>query len=73
MSNTPPRKTLRTAHLDASIVHVEHALIARAEKLENFVREETASGDTAVNITRITAADLVAAEFRLLAEELHWW
>jgi hypothetical protein len=63
----PPRREQRKIHLDASVVPVERALLARAEELE---QEDDP-------IKFLSAPELmsafVAAEFRALAEELHWW
>jgi len=60
----PPRREQRRTHLDASVVPVERALVARAEKLEDQSRK-TDGG----NVNYL----FIAAEFRALAEELHWW
>ena len=51
---------------------VERALLARADTLEQAIRDEMGGG-AAVNMIRVTAADIVADEFRMLAEALHWW
>jgi hypothetical protein len=59
----PKRRENRRTHLDASVVPVERALLARAGELEQPV-------DTAERIDMIKFT--VAAEFRALAEELHW-
>jgi hypothetical protein len=73
---TVPRREQRKTHLDASVVPVERALLARADKLENEAL--SAAGTSAVLGERAAAgasatAARVAAEFRVLAEELHWW
>jgi hypothetical protein len=64
--NEPRRREVRRTHLDASAVPVERALLCRAARLES-VPEETglAGGED-------TIREWVAAEFRMLAEELHW-
>jgi hypothetical protein len=69
----PQRRTTRQAHLNAHIVPVEQALIARAEALDTEARAlmddlGTPAQETGAGIRRI-----VAAEFRALAKELHWW
>ena len=68
----PKRREQRRTHLDASVVPVERALLARADTLDQAARDEISRG-VAVNMIRVTAADLVADEFRMLAEALHWW
>jgi hypothetical protein len=60
----PKRRENRKTHLDASVVPVERALLARAEALEDGSRQ-TDGG----NVSYL----FVAVEFRKLAEELHWW
>lgn len=62
----PPRRTQRRTHLDASVAPVERALLARADSLEE-------QADTARGMFKPEALRYVAAEFRALAEELHWW
>lgn len=65
----PQRRELRRTHLDASVVPVERALLARAEALQAEA-EALASGDTDL-LGGVKA--MFAAEFRELAEELHYW
>ena len=67
MAPQPQRRTdtQRKTHLDASVAPVERALLARAEKLEE---ESTRVGPTSLLTLRT-----IAAEFRVLAEELHYW
>jgi hypothetical protein len=71
-----PQREREPRHLDAKLVPVEHALLARAKAIE---------ADAALAVELVTAhpglrtADNVpmltrmAAEFRALAEELHYW
>lgn len=62
MAPEPQRRPEPRKHLDASVVPVERALLARADALEarpQYVEE--------------IPWKQVAAEFRRLAEELHYW
>jgi hypothetical protein len=59
----PQRRTQRRTHLDASVVPVERALLARAQVLESGADDDNAE----------PAWPFLAAEFRELAEELHYW
>jgi hypothetical protein len=59
---TPQRRETRKTHLDASVVPVEQALLARADALDKRTQ----------HIEEIPWSQ-VAAEFRALAEELHHW
>ena len=76
---TPPRRDTPKVHLDASVVPVERALLARAGALENEAL--SAAGASAAIGGRVFARDGVpgeviaalAAEFRALAEELRYW
>lgn len=72
---TPPRRTeaQRKRHLDASVVPVERALLERAGVLDG--RAADAPGHPELGIGPADARVLrgVAAEFRALAEELHFW
>jgi hypothetical protein len=61
----PQRRTEPRKHLDVSVVPVERALLARARVLEE---ESTRVGPASLLTLRT-----VAAEFRALAEELHYW
>ena len=63
--NEPKRREQRRTHLDASVVPVERALLARAAKLES-VPEGAIETE---NILR----EFLAAEYRFMAEELHFW
>lgn len=65
--NEPSRRDLRRTHLDASVVPVERALLARAGVLEGG---EQQPGETDI---AFGMGLLLAQEFRALAEELHWW
>lgn len=66
MTAAPKRRTVRRPHLDAASVPVERALLARAEALEEA--RATFGDDFPGGEVYVT----LAAEFRLLAEELHW-
>jgi hypothetical protein len=59
----PKRREVRIPHLNAHIVPVEQALIARAEVLEQMSRDTEDGSESAL---------FIAAEFRALAEECHW-
>ena len=61
----PQRRTIRQNHLDARIVPVERALIARAEVLEKRADEPGDGNDQTYLV--------VAAEFLALADEIHFW
>jgi len=77
LANEPPRRPQRRTHLDASVVPVERALIARAEALSQEVLDEPESpGATeeqamTEGVTRAVRA-FIARESLALAEELHW-
>lgn len=58
----PQRRERRRTHLDASAVPVERALLARAQDLE---RQSPGGLDL--------RQQWLAAEWRKLAEELHYW
>ena len=64
--NAPLRLGNRRAHLDAHVVPVERALLARASGADCQVDNQT---DPAM----AAAYEVVRDEFRALAEELHWW
>ena len=64
---SPRRRTTRKEYLDASVVPVEAALVTRAEALD----AQAEAPDTEVIKGQIQRR--IAAEFRALAEELHWW
>jgi hypothetical protein len=73
----PQRRTTRNPHLDASIVHVERALLARAEALEQSTSRRNAlmQEEIMANGPQLESVfeHRIAEEFRLLAEELHYW
>jgi hypothetical protein len=79
LQQTPQRRAQRKTHLDASAVPVERALLARADDLETLALSargaSAAIGGPVLAKDHMTPdlADAVAAEFRSLAEELHWW
>ena len=68
---TPPRRTdaQRKRFLDASVVPVERALLARAEALSEGI--EQVPGRPLPPAVETTL--WLAAEFRALADELHYW
>lgn len=68
----PKRREQRRTHLDASVVPVERALLARAAELEAKVQgwKEQPAADVA---PAVIATDVLSVEFRALAEELHWF
>lgn len=69
----PKRREQRRTHLDASVVPVERALLARAVVLDG--RSDTAPDHPELGIGPAEARLLheTASEFRALAEELHYW
>ena len=75
---TVPRRIQRRTHLDASVLPVEQALLHRASDLENLAMSARGAGAAigkavyAKDNLPHEAASAIAAEFRLLAEELHW-
>ena len=66
----PKRREVRRTHLDASVVPVERAYLARADALAEA--NEPLGGNLTTPFPHAVAL-LFAAEFRNLAEELHWW
>ena len=64
----PQRRTeaQRKRHLDASVVPVERALLHRADELERSVQHK-------LTLEAASTSTWLAAEFRALAEELHYW
>jgi hypothetical protein len=83
MAPEPQRREHRKTHLDASVVPVEQALLARAADLESSsmtfrqaVEQSTFGDDQAAAefaVTTAAAHGVMANEFRRLAEELHYW
>lgn len=75
----PARRDQRRTHLDASAVPVERALLARADSPEpvasSLIEAAHAAGITDQQLDIITdiVSCMVFNQFRLLAEELHWW
>ncbi len=78
----PKRREQRRTHLDASVVPVERALLARAGEIGSHLdvarraaRVHGLDEGAAALIGAVadTAAEIIATEFRDLAEELHWW
>ncbi len=65
-----PRLALRVIHLDASVVHVERAFLARAEELEAIASRAPETHEVGPRAAEVFS--LMANEFRALAEELHW-
>lgn len=78
MTAAPRRREQRRTHLDAASVPVERALLARADQLENEALSargaSAALGERVFARGGVTAETVqaIAAEFRALAEELHW-
>lgn len=80
MAPQPQRRENRKTHLDASVVPVERALIERAKAIDDELldahRHDPADCGSAA-LCRDGVMDVVntklAAEFRELAEELHYW
>jgi hypothetical protein len=82
---TPPRRDKPKAHLDASVVPVERALLARADVIASDIGTGALAGlirqrarchgvtDGSADALADALALVLAAEFRALAEELHYW
>jgi len=68
----PKRREVRRPHLDASVVPMERALIERAGELEREVTDGKEFIPEDHPERTPDALRLVAAEFRALAETLHW-
>ena len=74
----PKRREQRRTHLDASVVPVEAALVARAGEIGSdyaAARKAARAHGVQSDMAEVIAdamAGMVAAEFRALAEELHW-
>ena len=75
---TPPRREQRKTYLDASVVPVSLALLARADALEAEALTVSANIGNDAGWDRIKEVEAhkvisaIATEFRALAEELHW-
>lgn len=70
MAREPLRRE-QPAPLDAKLVPVERALIARAKAIE--AKAEQLTTDSLTPAAEIAALCRVGAEFRFLAEELKYW
>lgn len=73
--NEPQRRTQRRKHLDASAIPIEEALLHRALILE--VRAKRTAWDAThpelgIHPEEAQILQVMATEFRALAEELHW-
>jgi hypothetical protein len=65
-----PQRREQPRHLDAAIVPLERALLARAKAIEDTV------GDLAEDVAatpEARALGIVAGQFRGLADELRYW
>lgn len=62
----PQRRQHRLTHLDASVKHVEDALLSRA-------REIHARGSAMQPGPEANTLLAISAEFLALADEIHWW
>jgi uncharacterized membrane protein len=69
----PLRREQRRTHLDASVVPVERALLARAAEIQSELDARADEPVTDSLLMRATVLDVMASEFRALAEELHFW
>ena len=81
MTAAPKRRETRRTHLDAAVVPVEQALLAKAADMESasaLLREEEKRPDAAgtpwlaEDHIRAVALDTTASAFRAVAEEMHW-
>jgi len=66
-ANDPIRREKPKRFLDASLVPLENALLARAETLD------AEAMDVASTAPRLSVRSMLAQEFRALANELHYW
>lgn len=73
MTAAPKRRTVRNTHLNAAAVPVEQALLERAAELDN--QAEALMDDLGTPTQELGAGirRIMAAEFRALADELHYW
>jgi hypothetical protein len=69
---TPQRREKPKTHLDASVVPVERALLARADALDEESRNARDPKKVTAPGRGSDLLSIVATEFRALAEELHW-
>lgn len=69
MAREPQRRD-EPRHLDAAIVPLERALIARAKTLETMAGSEVAVSTDPADAVIMAR---IATEFRALADELHHW
>lgn len=67
----PARREFRRTHLDASVVPVERAFLARADALAAEAARLRDQGRANGPLAGICYG--LGDEFRQLAEELHWW
>ena len=69
----PPRRPQPRKYLDAGLVPLERALLARAGVLD----EESRTAQDPANVTAegrgSALLGIIAAELRELADELHYW
>lgn len=68
----PPRREQRRTHLDASVVPVERALLNCAEGLQEVQEYGARHGVPEDSVEAMIRAAQIR-QFRILAEELHWW
>jgi hypothetical protein len=67
MPNPKPVRAESPRHLDPPGVRLERALLARAEAIE------TTGIDAVMDLAEKAALRMIAAEWRKLANELHYW
>lgn len=79
MTAQPKRREVRRPHLDAAAVPIERALLARADQIGSHLdvvrkaaRVHGLTDEPLVGVLADAVAEIVAGEFRSLAEELHW-
>lgn len=66
-----PRRKERLRNLDAAQMPIELALLERASQLDEYAGK--VPGMLGHVTPKTETARFMAEEFRLLAEELHWW
>ena len=71
--NSPRRRETRKTYLDASVAPVEAALAARSGVLDRDAAVIEAGGPGDPEAPIALTKRMIAAEYRNLAEELHWW